>query len=530
MRKTSPVAMLGLLGWLIPAMALGGPPEPQEEATDCADAPCAAARARWHLAAGKADQAIAVLKAAVGTWPDDGDLSVLLGAAYLAAGNRFWAIRTLTRRVQEAPGDCEARAFLAWAHLGQADLEAAIDAAGDPGCSGPDGGRLAMVRGLIHGARGDRDAAAEALFAARRTARLWPEDRRALPAVTRRALPDGLPEWSWRLEIAGGYTSNALLGSPTDPASGAVRKGGSVLGQADFFLRLAPWVHRWVRPVLEVQVRGSGFWMTEVRDLSWIDLSGRLGLSIGKVLPRALIAWRPDWLVLGQGDRYDPGPVLYFTAHRAEAEVDIAPWMVLFAGGGRRIFRETARTRWEADLGLGGRAGLARGVTLLWAAMGRVYRANASAWNLYGGSALLAVQGRLPRGLLAKGGLSMGIDAYPESTGYAPWGEPSRSRRDLLLKPGLSIWSPAWSGLRMGVQYDFSWRDSTLPRYGFSDHRATIRLSWAGDSDLLRPRAAPGTPVADLPLGGEGGEDGLDRVQDLLRQDEQVQRSSSCVQ
>lgn len=497
---------------------------------ECNDVTCHIDQAMQRMAADDATGAVAGLKDALVAFPGDASLTVLLGAAYLAAGNDFWAIRTLSRRVAEAPEDCAARAWLAWAYLGQAGLDQALDAAIDPGCQGPDAGRLAMVRALVAGNRGDGVAADDALRAARKVSALWPSDRDALGAVTRRALPDGMPELSWRLEVAGGYTSNALLGSPSDPLSGSVRDGRSALGQTDLWLRFAPWVHTWVRPLAELQFKGAGFLADEVRGLSWLDLTGRLGLVIGRGVPRAMIAWRPEGLLLGQGDRYDAGPVWYFAAHRAELEVEVTPWLVLFAGGGQRTFRETARTRGEADLGLGGHAVLARPLILLWAATGRVYRANEPAWHLWGGSALVALQGRLPLGFLVKGGLSASLDFYPDSAGYAPFGAPSRDRRDLFLKPGLSSWSPAWSGVRVGVQYDFSWRDSTAPAYDFSDHRVTLRVSWSGNTDVLRPRAAEGRPLGEMPWGVGRESEVMDRVQDLLRQDEQVQRSSSCVQ
>lgn len=505
-----------------------GPPE--VGSTGCAESTCFVEQARNLLASGEAIRAVEVLKEGVAHLPEDGDLKVLLGAAYLAAGNAFWAIRTLSLRVAESPQDCAARAWLAWAYLGQAGLDAAMEATQESVCSGPDGGRLALVRALIAGARGDRDKAYEALWEARTQERLWPTDRQSFSAVARQALPDGLPEFSSRLEVAGGYTTNALLGSPTDPASGASRAGRSTIGQMDLWVRFAPSLHPWVRPHFEAQVRGTGLLADEVRGLSWLDLSGRLGASLGRVLPRFLLAWRPDWLLLARGDRYDSGPVLYFSAHRAEIEGELVPWMVVFGGFGRRTFRETARSRWEADLGLGGRIALAHPVTLIWATTGRVFRANVAAWNLWGGSALVAVQGRMPLGWLAKVGWTASVDAYPDSRGYVPWGGAGGARRDVLVKPTVSVWAPSWLGIRVGVQYEFSWRDSTLPAFDFRDHRITVRLAWSGDFEVLLPRAASGEPVADLPWGAGPEGLGLDRVQDLLRQDEQVQRSSSCVQ
>ena len=531
MRNRSLVFAFGtsvVLGGVAPVSA--EPPVPPAQETGCSDTRCVLERARSLLASGDGAGAVTLLKEAVARVPDDPDLPVALGAAYLAVGNHFWAIRTLSRRVEAAPEDCAARAWLAWAYLEQAGLDAAMDASVATDCTGPDRARLAMVRALVASARGDQDGAADAIRDARAAAALWPSDRTALSGVIRTALPDGLPELAWRLEVAGGYTSNALLGSPTDPASGSVIEGRSGIGQADLWLRFAPWLSTWVRPAVEFQTKAAGFSGSSVRGLSWLDLTGRLGVSAGKTLPRVLLAWRPEWLMLAQGDRYEGGPVWYFGAHRVEAEVEVAPWLLAFAGAGRRTFREVARSRWEVDFGLGGRLPVVRPVSLLWAGTGRVYRSTSSAWNLWGVSVLLAAQGRLPLGFLAKAGLSAAVDAYPDSAGYEPWGGHPNSRRDVLVKPGLSVWSPAWSGMRVGIQYDFSWRDSTLGAYDFRDHRVTLRVAWAGDAEVLLPGVAPGTPAADLPWKMGASDQGLDRVQDLLRQDEQVQRSSSCVQ
>lgn len=496
----------------------------------CPDVACYVRKAQDLIASGDAPAAVALLKEGVARFPAEGDLAVLLGAAYLESGNVFWAIRTLLRRVTEVPEDCAARAWLAWAYFVQASLSDAAEVAHGKGCEGPEGARLALVRALVEGARGDRDAAETAMWEARGASAAWPADRSAWAAVVRRALPDHVFDLEWRLEVAGGYTSNALLGSPTDPVSGSVREGGSALGQTDLQARFTPWVHRRLRPWVEFQFKGVGFLSDDVRGLSWLNLTGRGGLLVGASYPRFLVAWRPEWLLLGQGDRYGSGPVWYYSAHRGEVEVEVAPWLLVFAGAGWRTFREWARSRFEADLGLGGSVGLWPRVALLWAATARVYRARNPAWNLWGGGGLAAVQGRLPWDLLARVQWSASVDAYPDSAGYDAWRSPERSRRDVLLKPGLSFWSPAWSGFRVGLQYDFSWRHSTLPEYGFSDHRVLLKASWRGEAEVLRPPAARESPVLDLPWGSEEGGLWMDRIQDLLRQDEQVQRSSSCVQ
>ncbi len=474
------------------------------------------------------------LKDLVARCPEDAGLKTLLGLAYAHAANPFWAVRTLQARLDEDPGDCTARAWLAWVHLQQAALNEARDALGGDlaACGEADRTRLLALRALVADAEGRRGDAARDIEEAWHGREAWRTDAHALPALTRRLFPDHVADVAWRVETAGGYTSNALLGSPTDPASGSVKEGGSGLGSLDAWVRFAPAVARGWRPSLEVQGRGVGFAATEVRGFSYLDLSARLGVMVGRTLPRVLVGYRPDFLLLGQGDRYEAGPVWYFGAHRGEVEVEVAPWLLAFAGAGKRVFRETARTRIEADGGLGGRVSVHPRVALLWAMSGRLYRSRDPAWNLYGASGLAGAHVGIGAGFSARAGLTVAADFYPDSSGYGPFGAPARDRRDVLLKPGLVAWSPPWHGLRVGVGYDFSWRGSTVSRYAFSDHRVTVRFLWAGGDDFLGPREAAQEPLADLPWGaGEGEGAGVfERVQDLLRQDEAVQRSSSCVQ
>lgn len=496
---------------------------------DCDGPKCAVEAAKAFLDKGDPSRAVEVLREAQNKFPEDRDIALLLGISYLRGQNTLWAIRTLLAYLARWPDDCEARAWLAWAYMDRAALDEAWETAKVEGCEGESGARLALVRALVAKARGNEGDGALALFKAKGARKMWPKDREAFSDVLRQAAPSVPRELAYKVEVVGGYTTNALLGSPTDPKSGSVKKGESPIGQADAWVRLAPWLHLYVRPVLELQVKAVGFSASEVRGLSWLDLTGRLGVWVGRTRPRILLGWRPEWLLLGQGDRYDGGPVWYFTAHRGEFEAEIAPWLLVFGGAGHRTFRETARTRFEADFGLGGSLSWDP-VTLLWAATGRAYHANASAWNLFGGSVLMHGQVRLPLKMLLKAGITASIDTYPDSSGYAPFGSPSKDRRDVLVKPVLGLFSPAFHGLRVGVQYEYSHRDSSLAQYGFSDHRVTFRVLWAGEAEVLVPSASNLSPLADLPF--EAGEEalGLDRIQDLLRQDESVQRSSSCVQ
>lgn len=504
---------------------------PRVVAADC-DPDCVALRASE---ASTPRAAVEVLKAGLAAHPDDPRLPLLLAHAYLQADNPFWAIKTLQVRRTADPSDCGARALLAWVYLKQAALGEATAVLAEPGCSaetaGPDGARLALVAAHVQAYEGRADDAA-ALIRAARSGAAYDEDRAALPALRRRLEPDGLPDLTWRVEVGGGYTTNALLGSPTDAASRDASVDSALL-QADAWLRFSPWLGAPVRPSLEGQIKVSRLLDPDVEGLSTLVLTGRAGLIVGEGLPRVLFAYRPEALLLTQGDRYDDGPVWFFEAHRAEVEVEVAPWLLVFGGAGQRMFREEARTRTEADVGLGGALPLGvRWLGVLWASSGRVYRADEPAYNLWGLSVLLSASARLPEDVVLRLSGTFAADWYPDSTSYPvffPRGGPD-PRRDLFGRGSVGVWTPSAWGLRVGAEYVVSTRGSTADAYAFTDHRALLRVTWSGDADVLLPSDAGPAPVP-LDWGVHGRSGALDdRVQDLLRQDEQVQRASSCVQ
>jgi hypothetical protein len=503
---------------------------------DCADAACVVRAARARTDAGVPRDAVAALKEARDRFPGDDALTLALAEAYLASDNPFWAIRTLESRRAAGRDDCAGAALLAWAFVGQAALDRAEQTLAEAPCDAAppaDRARLAMVRALVASAGGRGGDAQEAAVTARAAERVYPSDRAALPDLLRRVAPDVAPDVAWRLEATAGYTTNALLGSPIDPTA---RPGDAASGLllVDAWARFAPWLDAPVRPLVEGQVKVARYFEPAVSGLSYADFGGRVGLTIGESLPRALLAYRPGLLLLDQGDRYEAGPVLYYESHRGELEVEIAPWLMVFGGAGQRWFRESARTRFEVDLGLGGALPpLLPRTGILWALSGRAYRAADPAYHLFGGSALLSVQVRLPLAFLVRLSGSASVDTYPDSRGYPVFflaGE-RKQREEVFGKATATLWSPTWRGLRVGLAYEFSRRDSTAGIYDFTDHRALVRIGWSGDAFALLPGGADEPAAARIDWGVAGAGGGLeDRLQDLLRQDEAVQRASSCVQ
>ena len=493
----------------------------------CDDEACAVRVVHCALTAAPAADALAVARDARAAWPDSGRLQVLLGAAYLGADNPVWALRTLLGRVTAAPDDCDARVWLAWTRL-RLDRDSAIaELLADPSCARPGtlGTRALLVAALAHHRAGAGAAAAADLARARRRDRVDLADAPALAALSRAAEPQRVRHLAWRLEAAAGYSSNPLLGAPTDPTAAAAAAGSAIVA-LDAWARLALDPAAPLRPVIELQPRTVRYLAAGAEGLSTLDLSGRLGLLWGRGFPRALLAWRPDYLLLSQGDAFATGPVWYYGAHRAEVEVEVSPALVAFGGVGWRGFRELGRSRLEGDLGAGGGVALDPAVALLWALTGRAHAATDKGYDLLGATAVFSLDVALPATLWARASGGAGADWYPRSE-YA-FGV-AGVRRDVAVRAGLQLGVGLAPGVRVGLAYDLTWRDSTVPEYAASDHRATLRVTWAADRDVAGPDVVADEDLAPLGWGLTGAAGGAaERVQDLLRRDEQVRPGCGC--
>lgn len=476
--------------------------------------------ARALLASGKAQEAVDLLKADAGA--PGRERALLLAKGYLASGNDFWAVRSLSPLLELDERDCEVRSWLAFVALRQKDPASALEQVAQAECrAGPRFARLRLVEALALRADGRADEARAAIDAAAAEKVGYPEDLVALDALRPVVDPGYIPPVSLRVELAGLWTTNAFAGSPTDPLSqiGAESAGGQVLAS----LRLVAPRPRAARLSLDAELRGTRFSADNAWEMSTWQVSARPGFVLDVGLG-VLAAYRFEALQVAGGDVYSKGPIWFYEAHRGEFEAPLPSSLVLFGGAGWRAFREDFRTRTEVDLGLGGGWSPAAFVHLLAAVTGRGQWAQSDAYDLYGGTLLVSAEWKAGPVAVRTGAIGS-FDVYPSSAGAFGVAD---ARSDVLLKASLGVWSPPWAGGKIGATYELSQRFSSAPAYGFTDHRVLAKVVWSGSLDPFTPRAVVPQGHVGLDWQVEGA-DAEERVQDLLRRDEALQRGSSCV-
>jgi hypothetical protein len=366
-----------------------------------------------------------------------------------------------------------------------------------------------------------------ALQEASGAAHMFPEDRALWRYLRARKLPGRIEPVSVRLDFLTGYTSNSMAGSPTDPgASGP----GSALARLNLMGRLVWPRGDWLRPALDLDFRSHGVTAQAASNLSYLEISPRPHVILGSVAPRLLLGYRFEVLLLNQDEARR-----FFTAHRGEVEIE-ARSLTAFAGVGHRTFHEDERTRMEFDGGVGAPLRLFPGLQILVAGSLRYHLAESDQYDLVGATGLLVGRIDLGGGFLGRLGISVLVDDYFDSggeQGLLTFGT-EEERIDILVKASAGFWSPITEGIRLGLVYEFSWRDSSadevLADYDYREHRILLGLRGAFEFDPWAPNVTrePGHVGLDYGLEeGTGASLDEERIQDLLRQDE-AYRQGTC--
>jgi hypothetical protein len=502
-------------------------------AADCGppcgdDRGCAIEQGLCLVEAGSPKKATKLLKPLHGADPADGPLARLLALAYLDAGNAVWATRTLLTQLEAAPDDHQTRTWAAWLLIQQGDLAQARDLLDRVELPEDDplAGRAALLEVVLTRLeQGDDEAAAKLAEIAERDGEMFPEDVELYEDL--RSQLSGNPGAPIKLRalLSGGYTTNATQSAPQDTGAGREQTGAGVMA-LDLVLRIEPWTSPLVRPLGEIRAKGFTPFGEEVGDLSYLNLGGRAGGEIGRVGElRARLLYSYELFGL-----LDDG--WYMTAHRGELELDLLPWLQVFGGAGRRIYAHLPRTRTEMDVGAALVFPLPGGWNITGIVAGRMQLARHPAFDDRGLTGLLRLRVPLPSDFMIKLRVMGLYDVFPDSAAYY---DSTRRRRDFLLKVEVGPWTPSFHGFRVGATYTLSHRMSTidegLENFDYTDHRFLLQVRWEGSFDPSLPgEASVGDEHLELPYGlGGDGDSGLDRVQDLLRQEDSARRGSMCV-
>ena len=475
--------------------------------------------------------AVEYLKERLQREPDEPAYARLLAEVYMETKNHPWAEKTLHDFLSSHPEDCATRSWLAWAYIMQADLDLAEEVLQETACPAEDAdvARWTLLRGYLAQLREQEEGVLSASREVRTARAIYPEDRALWRYLRDRAEPGWIEPVTIRAEWSLGYTSNIGAGLPTTEAG---PEQGSPMALLDLWSRLVLPTGRAVRPALEFSLLGRYLndlgdeGEADVQEGNYLELAVRPGLYLGSRLPMAFLGYRYDFFLLNAGDMYREAPVFFHEGHRGEVEAELAGGFTLFAGGGHRSFRQLGRTRWEVDGGAGWSLWAADHLHLLLALSLRRHSANNEAYDLYGGTAIAVGRLLLGKDYFLRMKLSGGMDRYPHSP-------PGEGGRDLLLKPGIGLWSPSFRGVRFGATYDFSRRDSTADvSYSYTEHRGLFQIRWNLSLDPWAPRVFEPSNHVPLNFGvAAPTRAGMDeeRIQDLLRQDETARRGSSCV-
>ena len=527
MRRTcSPCGAALLAGLGLFALGKSAPAQALSAAQDSVE------RARQLENHGHQDQARELLRRMAALQPKSELLALARADAYLNDKNPFWALKILSEFMAANPPACAARALAARIHIQQANLDQAEQLLDTPDCEQPQEFKLRslLLKAQIAELRGNRTAAEALVKQAAALRRRYEEDDDLLQRLTAVYDPYRQPALSWTLDLAGGGTSYGLAGVPVDLVAPR-GLGGSALLAAELRVRAMFAQQTSVRTFADAELKATQLLATPNRGLSIRQPTVRVGLMLGRGQPNLVAAYAYDFVDIQGGSAGVPGPRIDSEGHRVEYQLRITPWATAAGSIGGRLFEDLDRTRFESDHGIVANVSLADKVRLMLGASGHVYKAQRRVYDQTGAAGFLGLDVSMSKGFELRETLSLTGDIYPASRGFF---DPlhNEQREDLLVRVGAELWSPATHGLRFAIGYAYTNRNSTANDFDYADHRAMLHLQWQSDSDQMSTRRI--SKQGRIPIRYDDSDakvatQPIVEVREILRQDETIRRSSSCL-
>lgn len=491
-------------------------------------APNLVRRANGLYVQGHKSAALELLKAGHAQDPNNEVLLLALADTYQRAGNTAWATRVLSRYLEEHEAACNPRLFLVWLYVRQGLIRPARQLLERSGCISPPElhARWHLIAAYLDLLEEKPTSSVKHLEAARSSPVRFEEDETLLSYLSAATQPERTPHFTGFANLALGWTSQGLAGSPVDQATR--ENSGTAISILDVRLRWMPLNTGVVRPLLEGQFRAQQLWSAETSDLSFRTLTGRAGLQLRRALPRVTGLAVFDGTQIQGGDRYEAGPLWFSEGGRGELELEFPYSVFLMLGGGQRNFRESRRSRTEFDATLGWAARLGNSTRFLGGLSTRYHAAKSQAYDLAGVTAVSQLRHSLPGNFELGATLSVAVDDYFRSSRFFSM---LSTRRDAQWRGIGALYLPPVASLRFIGRYELTARRSSAEAYEFTDHRFLIALEWQIDSDVLMRRTVPAGDRTSVDYGILGSSSGTASVQlrELMRQEENQRRGSSCL-
>lgn len=486
-------------------------------------------QALWLKGKGQVEAAQELLSRWVEQHPSSELIATARAELYLAAENPFWALKILSEYQAAHPPACEARLFAVRVQVEQANLEQAEELLKEGGCEQPDAIR---VRGLLLQAEiaelRDQAVQAKQLVAeAEAIKERYEEDDDRLAVLERSYDPHRQPLWTFAFDAGLGYASTGLGQAPLEIATTRPTQG-SAIGVVNLSAR-ALWPKPGiVRPLAELELLAVEEFNDNTRDLSLQQPALRVGAQFGRKIPRLEVTYGFDFVNFDRGG--DEAGGFYSSAHRGAYRFELGHHFVSFGQVGYRQFRDERMTRVESEQGLRKQFDLSDTLGLGLGTALRVYRAEHQAFDQVGLTGFAALSIQAPKGYSIQQSLSVAADRFPQSAGFYALGAPHRS--EVQLRAKMALVSPERAGVRLSLSYEYDKRDSNVGAYEWSDHRTLLSLSYRTNHDEWRARRIG--PEGRVPMRHEketpvAVEPETRSVREVLRQDEELRRNSSCL-